>query len=249
MAKAEKKRLDQLLVERGLADSRSRARALIMAGLVYSGTRRLDKAGVRLAQDARLDVRVRGHPWASRGGIKLAHGLDHFRIDPQGLVCLDVGASTGGFTDVLLTRGAARVYAVDVGRGQLAWKLRGDERVVVLERTNARHLTRDMVPDPVALIVCDVSFIGLETALPAPLALAAPGAWLVALIKPQFEVGKGRVGKGGVVREPDLHREVCGRIRAWLADRPGWCVLGITESPVTGPSGNKEFLIGGRLKG
>ena len=246
--KPDKCRLDQLLVERGLADSRSRARALIMAGLVYSGTRRLDKAGVRLAQDARLDVRGRGHPWASRGGIKLAHGLDHFRVDPQGLVCLDVGASTGGFTDVLLSRGAARVYAVDVGRGQLAWKLRGDERVVVLERTNARHLTRDMVPHPVALIVCDVSFIGLETALPAPLALAAPGAWLVALVKPQFEVGKGRVGKGGVVREPDLHREVCGRIRAWLADRPGWCVLGITESPVTGPSGNKEFLIAGRLR-
>jgi 23S rRNA (cytidine1920-2'-O)/16S rRNA (cytidine1409-2'-O)-methyltransferase len=163
-------------------------------------------------------------------------------------VCLDVGASTGGFTDVLLSRGAARVYAVDVGRGQLAWKLRGDERVVVLERTNARHLTRDMVPDPVALIVCDVSFIGLETALPAPLALAAPGAWLVALIKPQFEVGKGRVGKGGVVREPDLHREVCGRIRAWLTDRPGWTVLGVTESPVTGPSGNREFLIAGRLR-
>ena len=246
--KPDKRRLDQLLVERGLADSRSRARALIMAGLVYSGTRRLDKAGVRLAQDARLDVRGRGHPWASRGGIKLAHGLDHFRIDPQGLVCLDVGASTGGFTDVLLSRGAARVYAVDVGRAQLAWKLRGDERVVVLERTNARHLTRDMVPDPVALIVCDVSFIGLETALPAPLALAAPGAWLVALVKPQFEVGKGRVGKGGVVREPDLHRDVCGRIHAWLADRPGWCVLGITESPITGPRGNREFLIAGRLR-
>ncbi len=224
MATAEKKRLDQLLVERGLADSGSRARALIMAGLVYSGTRRLDKAGVRLAQDARLDVRGRGHPWASRGGIKLAHGLDHFRIDPQGLACLDVG------------------------RGQLAWKLRGDERVIVLERTNARHLTRDMVPDPVALIVCDVSFIGLETALPAPLALAAPGAWLVALIKPQFEVGKGRVGKGGVVRDADLHREVCGRIRAWLADRPGWCVLGVTESPITGPRGNREFLIAGRLR-
>ena len=247
MAKAEKRRLDQLLVERGLADSRSRARALIMAGLVYSGTRRLDKAGVRLAQDARLDVKGRGHPWASRGGIKLAHGLDHFRIDPQGLVCLDVGASTGGFTDVLLTRGAERVYAVDVGRGQLAWKLRGDERVVVLERTNARHLTHDLVPDPAALIVCDVSFIGLETALPAPLDLAAPGAWLVALIKPQFEVGKGRVGKGGVVRDADLHCEVCGRIGAWLADRPGWTVLGITESPVTGPRGNKEFLIAGRL--
>ncbi len=247
MGSGGKRRLDRLLVERGLAESRTRAQALVMSGRVYGGTRRLDKPGMSVAADAPLAVRGPDHPWASRGGVKLAHGLDHFRIDPQGLVCLDVGASTGGFTDVLLSRGAARVYAVDVGRGQLAWKLRGDERVVVLERTNARHLTRHMVPDPVALIVCDVSFIGLETALPAPLALAAPGAWLVALIKPQFEVGKGRVGKGGVVRDADLHREVCGRIRAWLADRPGWCVPGITESPVTGPSGNREFLIGGRL--
>jgi len=247
MAKAEQKRLDHLLVERGLADSGNRARALIMAGVVYSGTRRVDKPGQRVPADAELQVRGRAHPWASRGGVKLAHGLDHFRIDPGGLVCLDVGASTGGFTDVLLTRGAARVYAVDVGRGQLAWKLRRDTRVVVLERTNARHLTRDMVADPVALIVCDVSFIGLQTALPAPLALAAPGAWLVALIKPQFEVGKGSLGKGGVVRDPELHRQVCARIEAWLAGRPGWDVLGVTESPITGPSGNREFLVGARL--
>ncbi len=243
VGRGDKLRLDQLLVERGLADSRSRARALIMAGLVYSGTRRLAKAGVRVALDARLDVKGRGHPWASRGGIKLAHGLDQFRIDPQGLVCLDVGASTGGFTDVLLDRGAARVTAVDVGHGQLAWKLRNDPRVVVLERTNARYLTREQVPEPVELVVCDASFIGLETLLPAPLALAAAGARLIALIKPQFEVGKGRVGKGGVVRDPELHAQVCARIEAWLGAQAGWRVLGLTESPILGPEGNKEFLI------
>jgi 23S rRNA (cytidine1920-2'-O)/16S rRNA (cytidine1409-2'-O)-methyltransferase len=244
-----KKRLDQMLVDRGLVESRTRAQALVMAGLVYSGTKRLDKPGTALPEDVALEVKGRDHPWVSRGGIKLAHGLDHFGVDPAGLVCLDLGASTGGFTDVLLTHGAARVYAVDVGKGQLAWKLREDPRVVVLEETNARHLTVERVPEPVALIVCDASFIGLETLLPAPLALAAPGARLIALIKPQFEVGKGRVGKGGVVREPELHAEVCERIRAWLAARPGWEVLGIAESPITGPEGNKEFLIGARYGG
>ena len=243
-----KKRLDQMLVDRGLAESRSRAQALVMAGLVFSGTKRLDKPGTALPEDMALEVKGRDHPWVSRGGIKLAHGLDHFGVDPAGLVCLDLGASTGGFTDVLLTQGAAKVYAVDVGKGQLAWKLREDPRVVVLEETNARHLTAERVPEPVALIVCDASFIGLETLLPAPLALAAPGARLIALIKPQFEVGKGRVGKGGVVREPELHAEVCERIRAWLAARPGWEVLGIAESPITGPEGNKEFLIGARFR-
>ncbi len=162
------------------------------------------------------------------------------------MVCLDIGASTGGFTDVLLTRGAARVYAVDVGHGQLAWKLRQDPRVVVLERTNARHLSADQVPEPVELIVCDAAFIGLETVLPAPLALAAPAARLVALIKPQFEVGRARVGKGGVVRDPALHQEVCERIRAWLAGLPDWRVLGVTQSPVLGPEGNREFLIAAR---
>ncbi len=238
-----KKRVDQLLVERGLVESRARAQALVMAGLVYSGEKKLDKPGSPMAEDAALEVRGQDHPWVSRGGLKLVKGLDQFGLDPSGRVCIDVGASTGGFTDVLLTRGAARVYAVDVGHGQLAWKLRTDERVVVMERTNARHLTAEQIPDPIDAVVCDASFIGLETVLPAALALARPGAFAVALIKPQFEVGKGRVGKGGVVREPELHQEVCDRIEAWLSALPGWRVLGIAESPITGPEGNKEFLI------
>lgn len=244
-AKQPKSRVDQALVDRGLAESRSRAQALILAGLVYAGTRRIDKAGDTVADDQPLSVKGQDHPWVSRGGLKLVKGLDAFGIDPTGLVCMDVGASTGGFTDVLLSRGAAKVHAVDVGHGQLAWKLREDPRVVVRERTNARHLTADDVPEPLDLVVCDASFIGLETVLPAPLALTRPGARLVALIKPQFEVGKGRVGKGGVVREPELHREVCDRIAAWLGGLPGWRILGIEESPITGPEGNKEFLIGG----
>ena len=243
-----KQRLDVILVERGMAPSRARARALVMAGKVYSGTRRLDKAGLPLAADAPLEVKSLDHPWVSRGGVKLAHALDHFAIDAAGLIALDIGASTGGFTDVLLDRGAARVYAVDVGRGQLAWKLRQDGRVVLLERTNARHLTLRQVPEPVGLIVCDVSFIGLELALPAALGLAAPGARLVALIKPQFEVGRGRVGRGGVVREEALQTEVCRRIEAWLAAQPGWRVLGLTESPITGADGNREFLIAAEFK-
>jgi 23S rRNA (cytidine1920-2'-O)/16S rRNA (cytidine1409-2'-O)-methyltransferase len=240
---AAKKRIDQLLVDRGLADSRSRAQALVMAGVVYSETRRLDKPGHAVAEDIPIEIKGQDHPWVSRGGLKLVHGLDHFAVDPTGLVCLDVGASTGGFTDVLLSRGAERVYAVDVGQGQLAWKLRQDERVVVLEKTNARHLTDEQVPGPVDLVVCDASFIGLETILPAPLSLSAPGARLIALIKPQFEVGKGLVGKKGVVRDPALHEQVCDRISAWLSGLPGWRVLGITESPIRGPEGNVEFLI------
>ena len=243
-----KQRLDQILVERGLVESRARAQALVMAGAVFSGERKLDKAGQKIDPATPLTVRSRDHPWVSRGGLKLVHGLDHFDVDPAGKVCLDVGASTGGFTDVLLTRGAARVYAVDVGHGQLAWKLREDPGVVVLERTNARHLTAEQVPEPVNLIVCDASFIGLETLLPAPLSLAAPNAHLIALIKPQFEVGKGRVGKGGVVRDAALHKEVCARIRAWLDGLPGWHVQGISESPILGPEGNKEFLIAARFQ-
>ncbi len=238
-----KQRADQLLVSRGLAESRTRAQALILAGKVFSTQRRIDKAGETLPADAELTVRGRDHPWVSRGGVKLAHGLDHFAIDPHDKTCLDVGASTGGFTDVLLSRGAARVYAVDVGHGQLAWKLRQDSRVVVLERTNARHLTSDDMPERAELIVCDASFIGLETILPASLDLAAPGARLIALIKPQFEVGRDRVGKGGIVRDPALHDEVCKRISAWLESQRGWTVLGLTESPIAGPEGNKEFLI------
>jgi 23S rRNA (cytidine1920-2'-O)/16S rRNA (cytidine1409-2'-O)-methyltransferase len=246
MSARARRRADQLLVERGLAESRAKAQALILAGLVFSGEARIDKPGTALRMDAALEVRGQDHPWVSRGGVKLDHALAHFAIDPKGLVCLDVGASTGGFTDVLLTRGAAKVYAVDVGHGQLAWKLRQDARVVVLERSNARHLTRAEVPEPVQLIACDASFIGLETVLPAPLALAAPGAWLVALIKPQFEVGKERVGKGGVVRDPALHAEVCERIAGWLGAQPGWRVLGVTQSPIAGPEGNIEFLIAAR---
>ena len=243
MGRAKRERADRLLVARDLAEDWTRAQALILAGRVFSGETRVDKAGQLLAEDAPLEVRGRDHPWASRGGLKLAHGLDRFAIDPEGLVCLDIGASTGGFTDVLLSRGAARVFAVDVGHGQLAWKLRNDPRVVVLERTNARHLTETEVPVPIDLVTCDASFIGLETVLPAPLALTAPGARLVALIKPQFEVGKGQVGTGGVVRDPELHEAVCARIEAWLGAQEGWRVLGLTESPILGPEGNKEFLI------
>ncbi|QJE73309.1 TlyA family RNA methyltransferase [Aerophototrophica crusticola] len=247
--KSGKVRADQALVERGLAESRAKAQALILAGLVYSDTKRIAKAGDSIAADQPLSVKGQDHPWVSRGGLKLVKGLDHFGIDPSGLVALDVGASTGGFTDVLLSRGAAKVYAVDVGHGQLAWKLREDPRVVVMEKTNARSLGGAQIPEPVDLVVCDASFIGLEVVLPAPLALTRPGARLVALVKPQFEVGKGRVGKGGVVREPELHQEVCDRISAWLGALPGWRVLGLTESPITGPEGNKEFLIGGVREG
>lgn len=236
-------RADTLLVERGLVESRAKAQALIMAGLVYSDTLRIDKAGQLLAEDAPLTLKGQDHPWVSRGGLKLAEGLDRFGIDPEGLVCLDVGASTGGFTDVLLSRGAAKVYAVDVGHGQLAWKLRQDPRVVVLERTNARHLTAAEIPEPVDLVVCDASFISLMTVLPAPLKLTRPGAHLVALIKPQFEVGKGRVGKGGVVRDPELHREVCETVSGWLGSLPDWSVIGIVESPI------QEQLVSGIAQG
>lgn len=246
---AGKQRADLLLVERGLAESRTQAQAVILAGQVFSGERRVEKAGDLLRSDALLEVRGAAHPWVSRGGLKLEKGLDCFGLDPAGLACLDIGASTGGFTDVLLARGAARVYAVDVGHGQLAWKLRQDPRVVVLERCNARYLARTQVPEPIQALVCDASFISLATLLPAPLALGAPGAWLVALIKPQFEVGKGRVGKGGVVRDPELHAEVCSRIEAFLNQQPGWRALGIAESPILGPEGNKEFLIAARLEG
>ncbi len=224
-------------------ESRTKAQALIMAGTVFSSERKILKAGETLAEDAPLEVRSKDHPWVSRGGVKLAHALEEFKLDLTGKVVLDVGASTGGFTDVALTHGAVKVYAVDVGHGQLAWKLRQDPRVVVLERVNARYLTSVAVPEPVDMIVCDASFIGLETVLPAPMALAARKADFVALIKPQFEVGKGRVGKGGVVRDPALHDEVCDRIRDWLDGLPGWRVRAITPSPILGPEGNREFLV------
>lgn len=241
-----KLRLDQLLVERGLYESRAKAQAAIMAGLVFVKGQRVDKPGMPVAGDAAVEVKGKAHPYVSRGGLKLAKAIEHFGIDCAGKVGLDVGASTGGFTDVLLRAGAAKVYAVDVGQNQLAWALRSDPRVVVMEKTNARHLTLETIPEPIDLVVCDASFIGLEVVLPAPMALAAPGAWLVALIKPQFEVGPERVGKGGIVRDPALHQEVCDRIERWLAAQPGWIVQGIEPSPIEGADGNREFLIAGR---
>lgn len=245
MAKA---RADQLLVDRGLAESRARAQALILAGLVYLGDRKIDKAGQQVADDAVLDVRGRDHPWVSRGGVKLAHAIAHFALDVTGMVAMDVGSSTGGFTDVLLTNGAARVYAVDSGTNQLAWKLRSDPRVIVHEQTSARILTADHVPEPIDIIVCDASFIALSKVLERPMSFARPGALMVALIKPQFEAGRDEVGKGGVVRDAAVHDRVCADVRDWMEGQ-GWRVEGITPSPITGPQGNVEFLIHARLGG
>ncbi len=253
-------RIDQLLVDRGLAESKTKAQALILAGQVLVGTQRVDKAGQPVPSDAEVAIKGPVHPWVSRGGIKLDHALSTFAIDVKNAITLDVGASTGGFTDVLLSRGAARIYAVDVGHGQLDWKLRNDARVVVCEKTNARYLTREQVPEAINLVVCDASFISLKTVLPAALSLAAPGpppalageanrcaadavAQLIALIKPQFEVGKSQIGKGGVVRDATLHQAVCEDITRWLEDAMGWRVQAITDSPISGPKGNREFLL------
>ena len=237
-----KTRIDQLLVDRGLVESRTRAQALILAGLVFAGERKVAKAGEQVAPDVPLEVRGRDHPWVSRGGVKLAHGLDHFGWDVTGAVAIDVGSSTGGFTDVLLTRGAARVYAVDSGTNQLAWKLRQDPRVVVLEQTSARILTAGHIPEPVDLIVCDASFIGLAKVLDRPLSFTTPPARLLALVKPQFEAGRDEVGKGGVVRDPAIHARVCDEIADWVTAQ-GWDVAGVTPSSITGPEGNVEFLL------
>ena len=241
--KPAKKRLDQVLVERGLVEGLSAAQALIMAGKVYSGEKKLEKAGLQISEEATLEVRGQDHPWVSRGGLKLTHGLAEFNLSTKDCMCMDVGSSTGGFTDVMLQNGASRVYAVDVGRGQLAWKLRSDDRVVVLEKTNARHLTSEIIPDPLDFISCDASFIGLKTLLPASLELAQPGAYLLSLIKPQFEVARHEVGEKGVVRDPELHKFVCDTIKFWLDGLPDWTVLGLTQSPIKGPEGNIEFLI------
>ena len=242
MSKLPKERADQLLVARGLAESRTRAQALILAGTVFSGETKIVKAGQTLPADAPLDLRGRDHPWVSRGGIKLAHALDHFALDPTGVTAMDIGSSTGGFTDVLLSRGAAHVFAVDSGTNQLAWKLRQDPRVTVLEQTSARILTPLQIDRACTWVVCDASFIGLAKVLDVPLRLAAPHCQLVALIKPQFEVGRGEVGKGGVVRDPALHQRVCDEVSDWLTSI-GWNVRGIVPSPITGPEGNVEFLI------
>ena len=245
MAKA---RIDQLLVTRGLAESRARAQALVMAGLAFVGDKRIDKPGQMLADDAAIEVKGRDHPWVSRGGIKLAHALEHAGWDVAGAVAIDVGSSTGGFTDVLLSKGAARVYAVDSGTNQLAWKLRQDERVIVHEQTSARILTAAHIPEPVDLIVCDASFIGLAKVLEVPLTFARPGARLAALIKPQFEAGREEVGKGGVVRDPLVHQRVCGEVADWLT-ASGWVVEDVVRSPITGPEGNVEFVILAHLPG
>jgi 23S rRNA (cytidine1920-2'-O)/16S rRNA (cytidine1409-2'-O)-methyltransferase len=240
-----KQRIDQLLVSRGMAESRARAQALIMAGLVFLGDRKVDKSGQQVPEDAEISVKGRDHPWVSRGGIKLAHAIDHFGLDPSGAVAMDIGSSTGGFTDVLLQNGAAHVFAVDSGTNQLAWKLRQDPHVTVLEQTSARILTTEQIDRPCNWVVCDASFIGLAKVLERPLELAAHDCRLVALIKPQFEVRREEVGKGGVVRDPALHRRVCDEVRDWL-EGSGWTVDGIVESPITGPEGNVEFLVAAR---
>jgi 23S rRNA (cytidine1920-2'-O)/16S rRNA (cytidine1409-2'-O)-methyltransferase len=241
-----KERLDQLVVAQGLAASRAKAQALILAGEVFAGETRLDKPGTLVAVETALRLKTTGPSYVSRGAHKLIAGLDAFAIAPAGKLCLDIGASTGGFTEVLLERGASRVVAVDVGHGQLDWRLRTDPRVVVLERTNARHLTAEALPGAPQLVVCDASFIGLRTVLPAALGLAAPAAELVALIKPQFEAGPEAVGKGGVVRDAAVHEAVCASVRDWLEATLGWTVLGLVPSPILGPKGNREFLIGAR---
>ncbi len=238
-----KVRADQLLVARGLAESRTRAQALIMSGKVFVGDRVVAKSGDQLAEDAELTLKGRDHPWVSRGGIKLDHGLTHFGFDVTGMTALDVGSSTGGFTDVLLTRGATKVFAIDVGTNQLAWKLRQDERVSVHEQTNARDLSREIVPEAIDIVVCDASFIALSKVLDKAFDMARPGALLVALIKPQFEAGREEVGKGGVVRDPFVHQRVCDDAVSWVESK-GWRVYGVEPSPITGPEGNVEFLLG-----
>ena len=240
-----KVRADQLLVDRGLAESRTRAQALILAGIVFLGDRKVEKAGQQVSEDAVLDVRGRDHPWVSRGGIKLVHALEHFGWDVSGAVAMDVGSSTGGFTDVLLTNGAVKVFAVDSGTNQLAWKLRNDPRVVVHEQTSARILTDREITEAVDLIVCDASFIGLSKVLERPMTFTKAGAGLIALIKPQFEAGRDEVGKGGVVRDPIVHQRVCTNVQSWLTEM-GWAVEGVTESPIKGPEGNIEFLVAAR---
>jgi len=240
-----KVRADQLLVDRGLAESRTRAQALILAGIVFLGDRKVEKAGQQVSEDAVLDVRGRDHPWVSRGGIKLAHALEHFGWDVSGAVAMDVGSSTGGFTDVLLTNGAVKVFAVDSGTNQLAWKLRNDPRVMVHEQTSARILTDTEITEAIDLIVCDASFIGLSKVLERPMTFTKAGAGLIALIKPQFEAGREEVGKGGVVRDAQVHQRVCTNVQSWLTGM-GWAVEGVTESPIKGPEGNIEFLVAAR---
>jgi len=240
--KSPKTRLDKLLVDRRLVASRERARALILAGAVLVNEEPVDKAGALVAESAAVRIRAEDHPYVSRGGVKLKGALDHFGIQVAGLSALDVGASTGGFTDCLLQEGARKVYAVDVGYGQIAWKLRNDPRVVLFERTNIRHFSGVGVEEPVDIAVIDTSFISLTLVIPSVLRFVREGATILALVKPQFEVGKGEVGKKGVVRDPAVHLRVVGELAAFFAEQ-GLSVRGTCESPLTGPEGNKEFFI------
>lgn len=240
MMAARKRRIDLLLVERGLAESRHKAQALILAGQVMVDGQKAVKAGQSFAPESRVEV-IGELPFVSRGGQKLDAALDHFAIKPAGRICMDVGASTGGFTDCLLQRGAARVHAVDTGAGQIAWKLRTDPRVVLHENVNARYLVAADIGEPIALAVCDVSFISLTLILPAVVPVLAPEGEMVLLVKPQFEVGRGQVGKGGIVREPELHRSACQRVED-MVSQMGYRGS-IMESPILGTEGNKEFLL------
>jgi 23S rRNA (cytidine1920-2'-O)/16S rRNA (cytidine1409-2'-O)-methyltransferase len=242
-------RLDKEIVARGLAPSRSRAQDLIRRGLVTADGIVALKPGTEVPEGAAIHIADAAGDPVSRGGVKLTAALDYFRLQPDGLVALDVGASTGGFTEVLLQRGAARVYAVDVGHGQLHPRLARDPRVVALEGCDARRLDRTLVPEPIGAVVADVSFISLTKVLPAALALTAPGAWLVALIKPQFEAGRAAVGKGGIVRDPAARERAVAMVQAWVAGQAGWRVLGVIPSPIAGGSGNAEFLLGAMRDG
>ena len=243
--KTGKIRIDQLLVERGQVESRARAQALLMAGLVFVGGQRVDKPGQKVAADAAIELKGRDHPWVGRGGVKLDGAISTFGLDPAGAVAMDIGSSTGGFTQVLLHHGAAHVFAVDVGTNQLDWRLRNDPRITVLEQTNARELTPAQIDRPCNWVVCDASFISLAKVLEVPLKLAAHDCRLVALIKPQFEARREEVGKGGIIRDPAVHQRVCDEVRAWL-EGDGWVVEGIVPSPITGTEGNVEFLINAR---
>ena len=231
------------MVSRGLAKSREQANSMLMAGTVFVNQKRIDKPGQQITKESEIDVKGKIHPWVSRGGVKLEKAILEYNLDCNSVIALDIGASTGGFTDVLLTKGAKKVYAVDVGYGQLDWKLRQDERVIVSEKTNARFLTDKIIKDTLDVIVCDASFISLKKILPSSLQFLKKNGWLAALIKPQFEVGKGLVGKGGVIRDSNLHEEVINDIKGWITSEMKMNLLGVVESPILGPSGNKEFVI------
>tara|TARA_B100000989_G_scaffold293923_1_gene272058 strand:- start:138 stop:845 length:708 start_codon:yes stop_codon:yes gene_type:complete len=231
------------MISNGLVKSREQANSLLMSGNVFVNEKRVEKSGQQVEIDSKIELKGKTYPWVSRGGVKLEKAILEFSLNCNLIIALDIGASTGGFTDVLLSRGAKKIYAVDVGYGQLDWKLRQNKRVIVKEKTNARFLSHEIIKDPLDAIVCDASFISLKKILPSGLAFLKTKGWLAALIKPQFEVGKGLVGKGGVVRDPELHQEVIADIKNWVQNDMKLNLLGVIESPLLGPRGNKEFVI------